>query len=437
MSKRLKDVLAAAFTLFTMFLGAGNIMFPPYVGVQAGQHWFAAALGFVLMGAGLPLMGSLAVADAGGDSNKMFNGAWEWMALAFHIIVIIIIGPLFAIPRAAATTVEMGVMSFIPNEANKDLIFFISSALFFIITYVLSASESSVLDTLGGKISPPLVVFLVISVVISIVKPIGEPTARETNKNLFYFGVSSGYQTMDGLASIVLSGAVGGLLLKKGYSEQESRKMLRFCALFAGFMLCFVYIGYCWIGASTGDALVHLRSHTQVLSEVSYMLSGQAGKILFVLIIFFACLTTASGLVVTFAQYFEKLFNYRLSYKTWVRFAVAISFLISLIGTKSIIAISGPILESLYPICVVLILLNLMKKIVRSREAFRGGIVASVLFAVLQLLFFLPLTSDFAGRIIAWLPLGKQGFGYIVPAAIGVFTGALYGRSKKIGQEEK
>ncbi len=436
MSKKFKDVLAAAFTLFTMFLGAGNIMFPPYVGVQAGQQWFTAALGFVLMGAGLPLMGSLAVAENGGDSSRMFRGTWKWLALSFHIVTIIIIGPLFAIPRAAATTVEMSVIAFLPDGSNKDLIFFVSSAVFFTITYFLSASESSVLDTLGGKVAPPLVAFLIISVVISIVNPIGEPAARQTHENIFYFGVTSGYQTMDGLASIVLSGAVGNLLLKKGYSGRESRRMLRFCAAFAGFMLCFVYIGYCWIGASTGDALINLNSHTQILSQVSYMLSGTAGRILFVLIIVFACLTTASGLVVTFAQYFEKLFKNRLSYKTWARFAVIVSFLISLTGTNSIINISGPILESLYPMCVVLILLNLLK-VVNIKTAFKSGIAASALFVILQLMSFLPFTSEFASKIIAWLPLGKQGFGYVVPTVIAVSAGVLYEKSAKYVKEKQ
>ncbi|MDO5022764.1 MAG: branched-chain amino acid transport system II carrier protein [Eubacteriales bacterium] len=435
MSKKFKDVLAAALTLFTMFLGAGNIMFPPFVGVHAGNGWLVAALGFVIMGAGLPLMGSLAVAHAGGDSNNMFEGTWKWLALSFHIMVIVIIGPLFAIPRTAATMAEMSVLPFMPESINRDWVFFGASAVFFIITYLLSASESSVLDTIGGKISPVLVLFLLISVIISIVKPIGTPTPRDTSENLFYFGVSSGYQTMDGLASIVLSGAVGSLLLKKGYNEQESRKMLSFCAVFAGLMLGFVYIGYCWIGASTGDALTHLNTHTAVLSEVSYMLSGQIGKIMFALIILFACLTTSSGLVVTFAQYFEKLFKNRLSYKAWARIGVLISFLISLIGTKSIISISAPILEALYPLCVVLIVLNLLKNKIPSAAAFRGGIIAAGLFSILQLSCNIPFVGEFSKQIVAWLPLGKEGFGYVLPSLLGVFIGTIEG--KRIGQKEK
>lgn len=39
-NKFFSDILTIGFALFSMFFGAGNVIFPPYLGLQCGRMWF-------------------------------------------------------------------------------------------------------------------------------------------------------------------------------------------------------------------------------------------------------------------------------------------------------------------------------------------------------------------------------------------------------------
>lgn len=411
-----------------MFLGAGNVIFPPYVGAMAGASWKTAALGFILTAAGLPLLGTLTVVKMGGSPDRLGARAWPRMGTVLNIIILVMIGPLFAIPRTAATTTELSVLPFLPAGADVRLVCALVSVVFFALTYVLSVSQSRVMDTIGGVLSPMLVLFLLLTIVISIVRPIGAPAENMVEGGLFYYGFSSGYQTMDGIGSLVMSGAIAAFVAQRGYQGKEGHGMLVRAGIIAAALLGFVYAGYTWIGASGSAELRALDSRTAMLSKASLMLSGQFGQILLALIIFFACLTTSAGLTVTFAQYFSSLTRDRVSYKTVCALVVAVSFGISLVGVEGIISLSGPVLEVIYPLCIVLIALNLLGGRIKSDSAFRGAVVGTLLVcAVLAMRAIGPL-KPIGDRIMALLPFGSSGFGYVVPAFIGFAIGRFSDR---------
>lgn len=422
-NRKFRDTLIAGLTLFAMFLGAGNVIFPPYVGAMAGDKWMLVGLGFILTAAGLPLLGTLTIARLGGEPDKLCVRAWPKMSKVLNILILVMIGPLFAIPRTAATTTEMSVLPFLPAGMDIKLVCALVSVVFFALTYILSVSESRVMDAIGGVLSPLLVLFLFLSIGFSIVNPIGAPAENTVEGSLLYYGFSSGYQTMDGIGSLVMSGTIAAFISQKGYSEKEGRGMLLRSALIAALLLGTVYAGYTWIGASGSASLRGMASRTAMLSHASLMLCGRYGQILLALIIFFACLTTASGLTVTFAQYFNRLLKGRLSYKQLCVLVVAVSFGISLIGVEGIISLSVPVLEVIYPLCIVLIALNLMGKHIKSDSAFRGAMVGTLLVcAVLAMRSIAPL-KPLGDRIMDILPLGSSGFGYVIPALVGFFIG--------------
>lgn len=425
----IRDSFIAGLTLFAMFLGAGNIIFPPHVGVQAGAKWYIAALGFIITGAGLPLLGTLTLSKLGGNSDNICKRAWPIMGTILNVLIIVMIGPLFAIPRTAATTCEMSVIPFIGENFNKNTVMVITSIVFFALTFLLSISKSKVMDAIGGIISPLLVIFLLITIFISIFRPIGQPTQEISAKgNIFYFGFSNGYLTMDGIGSLVMSGTIASFIMNKGYTKEETKKMLPKCALIAGFLLGFVYVGYNWIGASGSEALKAFSDNrTLLLSNASLMLAGKAGQVLLGLIIFLACLTTSSGLTVTFAQYFNQLSKGKLSYKFLVIFTIIVSFAISLIGVEGIIKLSVPILEAVYPICIVLILLHTLNRLVKKDEAFKGALIGTMLICPILVLNHISFTKDFAASILSFIPLGNEGFGYLLPAFMGYIIGTIVG----------
>lgn len=424
-SKKSRDVLVASLTLFAMFLGAGNLIFPPFVGAQSGNGWLIACLGFLMTGVGLPLLGTLTIAKLDGNPDLLFEGAWPWMGTVLNMLILLAVGPLFAIPRTAATTCELSVLPFLSPAINPRTVFVIVCSLFFLATYLLSVSQGKVMDAIGGILSPILVVFLVVSIFLSIVHPIGKPQPSVVPSGLFYYGFSSGYQTMDGIGSLVMSGAIAALVAQRGYQKKESQSILRSCALIAGLLLAMVYGGYTWIGASGSGELRQFTERTAMLSHASSLLGGNAGKIMLAAIIFFACITTASGLTVTFAQYFCKLFKNKLSYKAWVLICVGFSFFISLIGVEGIIKLSVPLLEVVYPLCIVVILLHQLGIPSFSRSGFKGAIISGLIYCLILALGYFNATKHISATILAVLPLGTAGFGYLLPALIGLIAGFI------------
>src|ERR1700750_2845181 len=118
--KFLKENLAFGFMLFALFLGAGNIIFPPLLGQQAGTEYIPAMIGFLITGVGLPLMGIVAVALNGGDLQHVANRIHPVFSVIFVSVVYLSIGPLFAIPRTAAATYEIGVAPFFSSVAQTS-----------------------------------------------------------------------------------------------------------------------------------------------------------------------------------------------------------------------------------------------------------------------------------------------------------------------------
>ena len=423
--KKRRDTWVAGLTLFAMFLGAGNIIFPPYIGVQAGHGWLWAALGFLLTAAGFPMLSALAVVKGGGNPDQLSRRFSLRFGKALNAIILLMIGPLFAIPRTAATTFELSLQPFLPVDANMPLLMAATAFLFFAITYVLAVRQGRFMDAIGCVLTPILVVLLVVTIAISAFRPMGSPAAPLLDENLIGFGFKGGYQTMDGIGALVLSGTITALLADKGYDPQKSRGMLRRVVLIAGVLLAGVYLGYIWIGASGNGLLAGLTTRAQILTAAMRNLAGATGQILLALVILFACLTTSAGLTVTFAQYFSQLTNQRISYKRWVGIAVVVSFAISLLGVERIIALADPVLAFAYPLCIVLVALGLLGRAIRSDLAFKGAMVGALLFSALSLVHTLCPDCGWAARIIAWLPLGDFGFGFLLPTVAGGILGWL------------
>lgn len=427
---RRRDPLVAGFALFAMFLGAGNIIFPPYTGVQAGTQWLAAAGGFVLTGAGLPVLGAIAVSRVGGDNNQLYRRFSFTFGKVLSMLILIMIGPLFAIPRTAATTYEMSVLPFLPEGSSFSLLFAITSGVFFLLSFLLSVSEGKVLDTMGGILTPIMIVALVLLAALSVVRPMGSPVAGSIEGSAFYYGFTSGYQTMDGIGSMVVSASIAMLLAKKGYEGKEKNRALLIAALVAGLLLGAVYFAYTWIGAS-GSAFLHVfTDRTAMLTTAANHLAGVPGQMVLGVIIFFACLTTASGLTVTFSQYVSRLSRGRIRYTALVTFVSVFSFAVSLVGVERIVALAAPVLEIIYPICIVLILLNLMDRLIKSDAIFRGAMLGAIFFSLLVFLKVIPGAKETMAHIIGMIPLGELGFGYLTTSAAG--AAIAYGLSRML-----
>ncbi|WP_231561166.1 branched-chain amino acid transport system II carrier protein [Sphingobacterium sp. T2] len=213
--KKRKDILTIGFALFAMFFGAGNLLLPPFIGLQVGEHTLITILAFGLTGILLPFLGILSIVKSGDTIYDLGNRVNPYLAPILGTIIMLCIGPLIAIPRTGATTFEVGIL---PNFPNFNPI--ISSIIFFSLTWILSISPSKVVDIIGNILTPLLLVLLFILIVVGLLHPIG-PFASSglTPTQSFKFGFTEGYQTVDMLASLVFAGIIIAAAQAKGYKE--------------------------------------------------------------------------------------------------------------------------------------------------------------------------------------------------------------------------
>ena len=407
--KHVTDSIVVGFALFAMFFGAGNVVFPPYIGMHAGEQWANGFLFYFIADIGLALVAMFAILHAGGADN-ITGRIGHVASKVLMCAVILCIGPMVAIPRTAATTLEMSVTPFF--SGMSPVVF---SIIFFAVILLLSIKQSAVIDIVGKILTPALLIGLLVLIVKGFVSPIGDivdtgVSASEVTVN----GIKSGYQTMDVLAAMAFGIIILSSADEKGYTDSKSAaKMIGIAAALSGVLLLIVYFGLTYLGATASTVFPTDISRANLVIGIVELLLGKAGLIIFAIVIALACITTAVALVSSAASFFAKLANDKISYSVFVVVICVSSAVISNLGLDMIIAIATPVLDIVYPPMLVLILLSwfgdkLHKSVYVSSVA--GSLIASVLA-----------TASLYGMnvpVIDSLPLASLGLGWLSPAAL-------------------
>ena len=425
-----KDILICGFALFAIFFGAGNLIFPPYLGVMAGDRWYIVMLAFILSDPLLPILGVIVTASLGGRADDLGKRVGSKFAKIMGMIAILVIGPFFAIPRTGATTHEIFVKPIFSNVPIWATCF-----VFFALTLYITFNPGRVIDFIGKYLTPLLLLLLGLIVVVSIVNPPFTKTPTAVSA-LFMRGFSEGYQTMDALSAALIAGIVIADLARRGYKDKEVQfKASIFVGLVAFVLLALVYGGLTYAGATVGAKYdVHVNGkvdveRTVLLIEMVELLLGDFGKVLMGVATALACLTTSTGLVSMCGNYFETISDGKLKYKYIACICILVSFAISQVGVDRLISISVPILSAIYPVIIVLIFMSIFDKKIKYNWSYTGAVVGTFFVSSIQSLhmilesqniFHLQKTVD----IIKSLPLGQYGFEWFIPALAGaiVFT---------------
>ena len=191
--------------LFGLFFGAGNLIFPVFLGQQAGSNVFGAIIGLLITGVGLPLLGVASMGMTG--SNSVFDLAEKVnrpFAYIFTILLYLTMGPLFAIPRLATISFQLGLAPFI-GKNHQSLVLLIFSALFFGVTFWLARKPSKLMTYVGKWLTPIFLILLGILVVTAFIKPMGSLNVASQGQYVDHAvlsGFTEGYNTMDALASL-------------------------------------------------------------------------------------------------------------------------------------------------------------------------------------------------------------------------------------------
>ena len=422
--KKIIDIIICGFALFAILFGAGNLIFPPYLGVISGNNWGIANIAFLLSDPLLPILGVIVTALLGGQATDLGKRVSKHFSIIIGAISIILIGPLFAVPRTGATTHEIFVQSFVPSAPQ-----WITSLIFFGLTLYIAIHSHTVIDAIGKYLTPILLFILLLVFIAAVVQP-NASFQTTTSAGLFSQSFKEGYQTMDALGAALMAGVVISDLTRRGYTEKKEQHQMMFGVGIVSFiLLALVYSSLTYAGATVSTVYDSTIQRPALLIGLIEQLLGSFGKVAMGIAVSFACLTTSVGLITTCGHYFSTLTNGKLEYKKIVVVSVVISFLLSLLGVDALLQLAVPVLSAIYPMVIALIFLSIFDRYIVYNWTYTGAVVGAFFIGGIQAihLFSQMQGGNFLSELAAWtntLPLNQFGFEWLVPAIIGsvVFT---------------
>lgn len=408
-----------------MFFGAGNLLLPPYIGIQTGTEVWIAILAFGLSGILLPFLGILSVVNVGDKFEDLGGRIHPLLSPILGTIIMLCIGPLIAVPRTAATTYEVGILPSFPGSGPV-----LTSIIFFAITWLLTIRPSTVVDIIGNILTPLLLILLISLIVLGVVSP--TDSLLETGLNTgqsFTLAFTEGYQTLDALGSVIFAGIIIAAARAKGYESKRTKMQVAITAgIISSVFLLIIYGGLIYLGATSGITDTSIK-RSDLLLRISHSILGPYGNIGIAIAIALACLTTSIALVAAFGTFFSSLTKGKLSYKLLVTVCCILSCVLSIAGVDNIITYAYPALTFVYPIGISLILYTVFfGSIVKTRLPYISALIASTLIATLYLLRNFGLLSESSLELLNHIPFFEYELGWVVPSAIAFLGAWMAGR---------
>lgn len=446
MKKKLtrKEIIIVASTLFGMFFGAGNMIFPVHLGQMAGSNSWPAIIGFVVTAVGIPILGVAAIGNTRSDNLLVLSSkVTNWYGFAFTTLLYLTIGPFFAIPRCATTSFTMGITPFVSESSyiTAQLIF---TVLFFALVLFFSLRPQGISTWIGKIINPMFLAFFAILIVVAVVNPsakIADISPEETYRSgAFFKGFLDGYGTMDAIAGLAFGIIIINVVRGMGVESEDdlARETIK-SGFFTALLMGLIYVLTVLMGAQSRGLFQTSENGGIALTQLSEHYLGGVGSLILALTVTFACLKTAIGLVTSCSEMFVTMYPNSFSYKTWAIIFSVFSFAISNVGLTAIIAYAVPVLMLLYPLAIVLIAMALTEKLFgKSKYVYMWVTAGAALVAIfdfaktlpegIQTALKIPVMTEFAGKVFPFFDLGM---GWVVPSLIGLVIGLAMTAFKK------
>jgi LIVCS family branched-chain amino acid:cation transporter len=414
-----KEIWIAGFALFSLFFGAGNLILPPTLGAKAGVDWWIVVLGFILTAIAIPILAIFAHAKLQGtlyDFGKKVSPTFS----TFFCFLIYIIAVAIPSPRTAAVTHEMAIQPFFDISPT------LTATIYFVLVFLFAVNRSKIISLIGKFLTPIIVIILLIIIGISFFTAAGS-LSPSTFKNPFIDGILEGYQTFDAIAGVVV-GAV--IIISLNYSThttfEAKRKLIRKAGFIAGTGLLLIYGGLILSGALFSATFAENATRIEVLSGLSTLTLGNLGTTFLSVLVALACFTTAVGVVTGAADYIKGICNdSRKAYIITAAVASLIGIIVGSFQVDLIITLAVPALMFLYPITIVLILLNVVPETYASKLVFRGVVLVTFIFSIPDFLGFIIPRENLVG-IKSIIPLATHSLGWVLPALlIFIFTNLI------------
>ncbi|WP_291963380.1 branched-chain amino acid transport system II carrier protein [Maribacter sp.] len=418
-----KETLITAFALFSLFFGAGNLILPPLLGFNSGDQWLVVTIGFGLSAVAIPIFGILAHAKLQGSLIDFGNKVSPTFSLiyAFFIYAIAIALPS---PRTASVTHEMAIQPF------WDISSWYTSSIYFALVLLFALNRSKILNILGKILTPAIILILLLVIGITIFSfpfDFGSTTIASPFAN----GILEGYQTFDAIGAVVVGGVII-ISINLKYVDatyDEKKTLIRNAAWFAGLALFLIYMGLILSGSLVHSVFDADTTRTEILSGLAKQSLGNIGNLFLSILVGLACFTTAVGIVTGTADFVASRFNESKSaYTIMAIIGSVLGVLVGQFNVAYIIAVAIPSLMFIYPITIILIVLNVVPDKYASSLVFRAVTIATILFSI----------PDFLGSIgaltpeantFSWIPLQQYSLGWVFPALLAFVLTNLLART--------
>ena len=417
-----KQMLLVSFMLFSLFFGAGNLIFPPFLGQNAAEATPQAILFFMITAVALPVLGVIVVAKFKG-LEALASKVNPKFAVFYTIMIYLSIGPGLGIPRAASLPFEMAIAPYLPENSPIKIYLFIFSLVFFIVAYWLASNPGKLIDRIGKFLTPSLltlIVFLFICFVFKGTKSVGVAQGDYAT-NPFVKGFLEGYLTMDTIAALNFGFVIASTLNSLGIKNDKSVVLYTVkCGIAAGSILASVYLMLSYMGSASSGVFALAENGAWTLRCIVYDLFGNPGAILLAAIFTLACLTTCVGLMTSCSQYFSTLTK-KIQYKHWLLIITIFSFAICNQGLSALLSLSIPVLDAIYPISIVLIVLGLLDYYFKDNTIIYPLTIATVgTVSVVYALESVNIVIPFITNIFNMLPFYSLGLGWSVVALVSM-----------------
>ena len=433
------ETLSITSMLFGLFFGAGNLIFPAFMGQEAGSNVWYALAGFLITGVGMPMLAVTALGITGSSGLlNLSQRIGRRFGLIFTCALYLTIGPFFASPRCVTVPFEIGAKALLPAGFNEQLALFLFSLAFMAAALWFSLRPGKILVWTGKILTPLFLGVLGVLLAAALTQPTSTitafpPTPAYTTAPVLQ-GLLDGYNTMDTLAGLAFGIIVVDVIRKLGIKDSGAiAKNTIKAGVFSCLLMGIIYILVALAGAeSRGYAPINGNGGA-VLASISAYYFSDAGAALLALIVLFACLKTVIGLITSCSEAFVAMFPGKFTYEQLsIAFAI-ITFLIANVGLSAIIQFSIPVLMMLYPIAIMLALTSLAGHICGLDRLVVRSIMTMVVFSsVFDFIKALPPTwltafglNGFVTALTAVLPFFAQGFGWILPALLGLVIGII------------
>ncbi len=421
---------AVAFMAYSMYFGAGNLIFPLRLGYAVGSEMGPALIGFLVTAVGFPILVVLACARIGGGLDRLTENLPKLLAVPFTFLLYIILGPLVATPRTAVVAYDSSAPLIGGASTLSQAIFL---AVFFAITLAMSINPHKLLDIVGKMVTPLLLLVLGVIVIGAILLPQGpvappnETFAAAATSDFFARGVDEGYQTMNPLGSLVLAVVILKVVADCGLTDRSviASSTLK-AMLIAAVGLSLTYAGLAYLGATAHVVAPDASRGPDIVVPYAMAMFGRLGVVCLAVVVILACLTTAVGIMSACGFYFAKVFP-SLGYKGAVVVCCILGMLVANIGLGPLLVMSRPVLFFIYPIAMGIVFLNLAINWIKNpRLAFSVAVVILAPFALIDGLRIagVELPSALLNALQS-LPFFDLGLYWVIPTIIGFVAGAF------------